>query len=107
MTAPNITNILRDLPINSRYGAPMGACDFIDDIDATLYLQRIKFVDGDYSADGTYWGGYPSPSLRCAFSLGQNGNLANRMFVRARTRNEAKAVIGANQPATQPIKFFK
>ncbi len=108
MTTPNINTILRAAPVNSRRGAPMGMSNVMDDrATATLYLQRIQLVDGDYAADGTYWGGPPSQPLWCAFSLGQDGAMVNRIFVRAQTRAEAKAVLEHRQLATEPLTFFK
>lgn len=81
----NINKLLRDNPRPCRYGAPMGAVSYHDD-DAPLHLQRVQFVDGDYSPDGTYWGGGGVP-LWCAFNEG------SRVYVRAWTRAEAIAEV--------------
>lgn len=58
MNAPNINRLLRDRPRPCHYGAPMGAVNHHGaPPDARLYCQRVRFVDGDYGPDGTYWGG--------------------------------------------------
>lgn len=92
MTTPDINAILK-LPQNqrgSRYGAPMGDRNVFNEAFPLLHVQRIHYVDGDYGADGTYWGG--SSGLYCGFSM--NGhNTASRVYVRAETAKEAKAGI--------------
>jgi len=58
MTTPDINKLLRAWPRSSRCGAPMGYCNHNDaPEDARRYCQRVRFVDSDYGADGTYWGG--------------------------------------------------
>ena len=84
MTTPNINTLLRAESVNSSRGAPMGASSRLEDPAQPLYVQRIKFVDGDYSADGTYWGGPPSIPLWCGFA-----GTDNRIYVRALSRAEA------------------
>ena len=55
---PDINKLLRARPRDGRYGAPMGARNRRDAAPgAKLYCQRVRMVDGDYGADGTYWGG--------------------------------------------------
>lgn len=56
MATPNINKLLRASPVNCKYGAPMGACSYFDNPDEPLYVQRIRFVDGDYAPDSTYIG---------------------------------------------------
>lgn len=59
-TRPDINRLLRARPVPARYGAPMGATNRRDALPgARLYSQRVRFVDGDYAPDGTYWGGGP------------------------------------------------
>jgi len=91
---PDINKILArpENSVSSRYGAPMGQSNQIFGSPEKLYLQRIRFVDGDYSADGTYWGGgRDTPALWCAFSPEDTKNdVPIRVFVRARNREEAK-----------------
>lgn len=78
MKVPDINRLLRARPRYSSYGAPMGARNIFDSDDASkLYCQRVRFVDGDYGADGTYWGG-GSP-LYCVF----NAELTTRCYYRA------------------------
>ena len=89
----NINRILASRPVTCRYGAPMGMRN-CNDSTSPLLLQRIRFVDGDYSADGVYWGG-GSP-LWCAFNA-EDDQFAPAMgscvFVRADDRAEALAII--------------
>ncbi len=94
MPGDNINKILRANKRRCTYGAPMGARDFHNS-DTPLYLQRVNFVDGDYGPDGTYWGsGTP---LYCAFNGSDCPQFApahgTRVYVRAKTRTEAKRLI--------------
>lgn len=88
--APNINQILKDKPVDSQYGAPSGKSDryngqmsrgSVQPSAQPLYVQKIRFVDGDYAPDGTYWGG--RSSLYCAF------NDDSEIYVRAKNRKEA------------------
>lgn len=67
---PDINKLLRARPRPGRYGAPMGAHNRRDAAPGTkLYCQRVRPVDGDYGADGTYWGfGRESAPLYAVFS---------------------------------------
>lgn len=85
--APDINRLLKAEPRSCRYGAPMGAADRFDNVEELLYVQRVRLVDGDYAPDGTYWGGYPSEPMYCAFSD------MNRIYVRAINRQEAIALV--------------
>ncbi len=51
-----------------------------------MYVQRVKFIDGDYDLGGAYWGGHPSEPLFCAWAE----NVDARVFVRAKDRSLAK-----------------
>jgi len=51
-----------------------------------MYVQRVKFVNGDYDLGGAYWGGHPSEPLFCAWAE----NVDARVFVRAKNRSLAK-----------------
>lgn len=94
MKTPDINQILRAAPVNSRRGAPLGAGNVFDEDGGPLYVQRIRFTDGDYAADGTYWGGPPSAPLYCGFSA----DGLSRVYVRANSRDEAIAVIVSDHP---------
>jgi len=99
MTTPNINTILRNDPRNSRFGAPMGDSDTYD-MTPKLYLQRINFVDGAYGPDGTYWGmGVP---MWCAFNA--PAAQGTRVYVRARTREAAKAEVLAKLTS---VSFYR
>lgn len=97
MKTPNINQILRDAPVNSNRGAPMGASSYNDGTDK-LYLQRVYFVDGDYAPDGTYWGNNGVNALYCAF----NDNA--RIYVRAMNRKDAKTEVLKQFPTVELIK---
>ena len=91
MKTPNINAILSAQPRSSIYGAPMGYTNDYADDGRPCYVQRVRMVDGDYSPDGTYWGGASVrdnvPYLWCAFSD------MTRVFIRAWTRQEAKRLL--------------
>jgi hypothetical protein len=72
--------------VSNGRGAPMGRPSFCDPLPGTkTRLFRVNMVDGDYDDGGAYWGGYPSDPLYCALGDGV------RLFVRALTRDQAKA----------------
>jgi hypothetical protein len=99
MTTPNINTILRKDVRNSRFGAPMGDSDTYD-MTPKLYLQRVDFVDGCYGPDGTYWGmGAP---MWCAFNA--PAAQGTRVYVRARTREAAKAEVLAKLTS---VSFYR
>ena len=93
---PNINKILAAHPRRCGFtdaagqfictGSHMGDSCVADDLTEPLYVQRVRFVDGDYAPDGTYWGGGCDP-LWCGF----HPSTGTRIWVRAMTR--AKAVV--------------
>lgn len=105
MATPNINQVLRKDPRHTSRGAPLGDTNF-HLATSPLYLQRVRFVDGDYAPDGTYWGNNGTP-LWCAFN-GDDGEDAaghgSRIYVRAETRDEAKTSILADYPN---VRFFR
>lgn len=82
---PLVNLYLKQNPRSCRYGAPMGRTNH-DSASPGLrrYCQRIRFVDGDYSADGTYWGAAGGP-LYAVFSI----DMATLCFYRATSRADA------------------
>lgn len=93
MTTPDINAILRKDKRSMTRGAPMGDSNVYDG-SIYLYLQRVRFVDGDYGPDGTYWGG--GTPLWCAFNADNAEHKAGhgtRIYVRAASRDEAKAQV--------------
>ena len=97
----NINQHLKDNPRPCKYGAPMGAADWCVSADPKFYLQRLKFTDGCYSLDGTYWG---SPAnVWCAWDPHCEEGPA-RMFVRANTREKARDLVLQEYPNA---KFFR
>ena len=90
--------------VSSVRGAPMGRCDWglIEHRDRPMmmYLQRVRFIDGDYDLGGAYWGGYPSEPLFCAWAE----DIEARVFVRAKDRTAAKLEVKEYFPNA---KFFR
>ena len=86
----NINAELKSRPVDSVRGAPMGRADWglieYRDRPMMMYVQRVRFVDGDYDLGGAYWGGPPSLPLFCAWAE----EFDARVFVRAKDRTEAK-----------------
>ena len=86
-TTPDLNKILRQHPRPCRYGAPLGARNRDDaPPDAKRYCQRVRFVDGDYGPDGTYWGSSGAP-LYAVFTP----DLATLCYYRAKSRDKALA----------------
>lgn len=84
---PDVNLWLRQNPRPGTYGAPLGRSN-CDDASHGLrrYCQRIRFVDGDYSADGTYWGGGRNVlPLYAVFSV----DMVTLCFYRAKDRADA------------------
>ena len=92
---PDINQILGRNPRSCSRGAPLGDTNFRDS-EAPLYLQRVRLIDGDYGKDGTYWGASPTGHVWCACN-GEDYEFApamgTRIYVRAKTREEAKAEV--------------
>ena len=65
--------------------------------DTKIKSYEIVFVDGDYAADGTYWGKTDVP-LWCAFSDN------NRIYVHASTRSNAISLVQKTHP---DLQFYK
>lgn len=105
---PNINYLLRHNLRSCKRGAPMGDRDIHLDGDAKLYLQRVRFVDGDYAPDGTYWGGgYGTAPLWCAFNAANADHApaqGTRIYVRAWSRAGARNQIHAQYPN---VRFYR
>ena len=88
-----------------KYGSPMGRRNSIpDDINTAgkLYLERLKWVDGDYDKGGAYWGQNGCNHVYRA--SGESETEQVEIFVRAITRNEAKELVKEHFPQA---KFFR
>ncbi len=100
----NINQRLKESPCGSARGAPFGRASWglteYRTRPTMMYLQRVKFIDGDYDLGGAYWGGYPSEPLFCAWAEGVDA----RVFVRAKTRDEAKELV---KESFINAKFFR
>lgn len=76
------------IPTGSAMGRPNRLPDNRDCV-CKLQLTRVPFVDGAYDRWGAYWG---TPSnLWCAW--GDADEVCARVFVRANSRDEAKAFV--------------
>jgi len=102
MKTPDINQILRADMRHCGRGAPMGDSnrderDEAEKHSARVYCQRVRFVDGDYGPDGTYWGGgRGTRPLWCIFTVyrAANGVVVDtplRHYVRAVCRQSALA----------------
>jgi len=92
----------------SQYGAPMGREDWISckDRPVKFHLARVRGYDGgDYDQGGAYWGNLWGCPLYQAFGYAQcEDEPAQRLFVRAKTREEAKLEILKTFPLA---KFYR
>lgn len=89
----NINAILRASPVSAPRSAPMGRANVWSAENPAVYVQRVYPVDGDYSADGTYWGMGPgSLPLWCAF------NTETRVYTRAANRDAAIEALQDDYP---------
>lgn len=62
-----------------------------------LRLVRLRMVDYDYDEGGAYWGG-PSTHGAMYRAIGDCGDVRAEVFVRATTRQEAKARVRERLP---------
>jgi len=89
--------------VSSVRGAPMGRMNWgMNDHykrPMMMYLQRVRFIDGDYDLGGAYWGGGGDP-LFCAWAEDDEA----RVFVRAKDHNAAKLEVKEYFPNAQ---FFR
>ena len=99
----NINAKLKADNVSSVRGAPMGrlAWGLIEHRERPMmmYLQRVRFIDGDYDLGGAYWGGGGEP-LFCAWAEDDEA----RVFVRTKNRTAAKLKIKEYFPNA---KFFR
>lgn len=92
MKTPDINKILKNpcYCASNKYGANKGRRNQNEGKPEPLYLQRVRFVDGDYDTGGAYWGG--GFRLYCGFSTVEESiNCTPIMiFVRGKDHKEAK-----------------
>jgi len=83
--------------VGSQYGAPMGRGSWTQHRDKPIkfHIARVRGYDGgDYDKGGAYWGNLYGHPLYQAFGYAQcEDEPAQRIFVRAETRDKAKAEI--------------
>lgn len=86
----------------------MGRSDDLPDdrtVPVRFSLERVRIVDGDYDHGGAYWGfGYGSAPIWRAIGDADHADMVAECFVRARSREEAKAAVVAKYPAA---KFYR
>ena len=93
--------------VSSRYGAPMGRKSdhlsglIIEAIDSPFTLQRIRLDVGGYDRGGAYWG-HDLPLYWWSVTLTE-GDATDECsgFMRASSREDAKAQIRALHPAAR------
>jgi hypothetical protein len=74
----------------SQRGAQMGRRDNIEDPDAPVKFHLVKMrMVGAYDQGGAYWG-IGDPLWR---AIGEDEDMTNEMFIRAKTRDAAKASV--------------
>ena len=89
-------------------GSHMGRPDNIPDGVKTLpsvkvHLVKLDWVDGDYDEKGAYWGGGSGDFIYCAHAVtfnpvGDNPFPPCQIFVRGRSREDAKAAVREKLP---------
>jgi len=101
----NINKWLKNHPVSCKYGAPLGDSGERGDPDYPykFYLQRIRFVDGDYDPAGTYWGGGCGTQPLWGY-MAEDDEALVRGFVRAKNRALAKIKINEEYPNA---RFFR
>jgi len=95
------------IDVSSRYGAPMGRWNILatDPMLAhKMHLVRLRWVDGDYDAGGAYWGRSSLSGDNIYWAYGEDEEIQFEHFVRARSRDEAKAQIRQVYPSA---KFYR
>lgn len=91
--------------VSCQFGAPLGRCNVIpDDIKTAgkLYLEKLKWTNGDYTTDGTYWGSNGGDNIFRAYGESETEQI--EIFVRANSRDNAKMEVKAVFPEA---KFFQ
>ena len=84
-----------------KFGAPMGRANELPtdtNSPSKLQMEKLKWVDGDYTKDGTYWG-HGDNNIYCAFG----GEESVKIFVRAMNRQDAKDKVRGILPN---VKFY-
>ena len=84
--------------VGSMYGASMGRSNWTEHRNKPVkfHLERVRGYDtgGDYDKGGAYWGNLWGSPLYQAFGYAQcEEEPAQRIFVRAKTREDAKQEI--------------
>ena len=108
MSTPDINKILAASPRTSARGAPLGHRDIFAG-ETKLYLQRVRVDSGGYAPDGTYWGSSTAGggSIWCAFNK-EDDTFATAqgtcIYVRARSRTEAKVKVYAHYPLAEFVR---
>ena len=86
-------------------GADMGRPNLLPEDPAAsirLRLERLRWVDGDYDQGGAYWGNSGGTDIYCAW--GEDEKWQVRVFVRAASRDEAKAGVRESVPG---VTFYR
>lgn len=87
--------------VSSRYGAPMGRRNIYELDQSTehkFYLQYVPFVDACYDRGGAYWGSPANLWRAYCEEEDEHGVLVAELFIRASSREQAKAAIREEYP---------
>jgi len=94
--------------LSCRYGAQMGRRNNIPEDMTTvgkLHLVRLKWIDGDYDEGYCYWGGGIGDNIYWAY--GETASEQVEIFVRAKSRNEAKLKVMMECFAINSTNFYR
>ena len=95
----DINKILKGEPGFDHRGASMGRAEDFPSSPCRAYVQRVRLGSGGYDSGGAYWG-LPD-DLWCGFDW--EGTM--RLFVRAQSRQEAKAQIKGR--VKTEVRFYR
>ena len=88
------------LKVDASRGAPMGRPHVLPRnvfLTGKLYLEQLRWVDGDYDQGGAYWG-KDQPDIHIYRAHGKLGEVYCEVFVREYNREEAKESVNKILP---------
>lgn len=87
-------------------GAAMGRCNEVHDRTSQIKLRlyRMPMIDHDYDQGGAYWGAGSAKTGFMYHAYGAGEKFVNEVFVRARTREQAKTEVLQHLPKA---KFYR
>ena len=81
--------------VSSRYGAPMGRFNSVEEPDEPIKfrLHKMLMVDGCYDTGGAYWGAGDHRIGYMYHAIGEGPEYVNEVFIRAVSREDAKGQV--------------